>query len=463
MAKATSNNKNKVPEKVGPLKETNLKPSNIKGAFTNETVYKNDPFTGTEVKIVTNDITVRSPIRQEIQINDFMSALRAAEMRVLPNRTRLFDIYSQALLDGHLYGIIEKRILGVLNQKLFYCDQDGEEVEKMGTFCRSNELRLIKRGIMEKLFWGVTGFEFIPGDQLRFSPIPRKHIHTKTQIISIEQNDQTFGFDYTQLANVWIIVDDPEDVGLLKQCAINVIYKRGALADWANFIEIFGMPVRVFKYDPNDPTSEAKLTKLVEEDGNLIAMLVPNTADVEVIDGKTANASGDLQGKFVKFCNDENSIVVLGNTETTGNSGTGSQAKSKTHSDQQKELTKADIEYLENKLNDPHFIKILESYGLPVVEGGRFNIKSEVDIAYAIQKIEIDTALSAAGLEISTDYFYDTYVIPVPKPGAKMLKAPAPAAMKGQDGINLSDDTIGDIRMSLMQKMIDKSLKDFFA
>jgi len=39
-----------------------------------------------------------------------------------------------------------------------------------------------------------------------------------------------------------------------------------------------------------------------------------------------------------------------------------------------------------------------------------------------MQKVHIDTTLAAAGLDISTDYFYEEYDIPKPSPGSKMLK-----------------------------------------
>jgi len=430
------------------------------------TVYKNDPITDTgnlsDQEKVNDSLFLRAPIRTQYEIDDYLQSIRYAEMRQFPNRTRLYDIYTHMLLDGHLTGVINKRILSVINQQIYYQDANGEEVEEMRDVIKSTKFHTLMRMIMETLFWGITGIEFKIGDTLDFRPIPRKHIKTKTQLISIEQNDQTTGYDYTKIPNVWVI-GEPEDLGLLLQCSQYVIYKRGALADWANFIEVFGMPVRVVKYNPFEVGTEAKLNAELNKDGNLLYVMIPNTATFEMLDGKSGNANGDLQHTFVKSLNDEMSVIVLGNQETTGNSGTGSQAKSKTHSDQQKEILKADLAYLENMLNEPHFINILASYGLPVADGGRFNIKNEIDISYAIQKIEIDTALSAAGLPISEEYFYETYDIPKPSPTDTVLKAPAPANPKGQDGIDLEDnDVMGKVRISLIDKMLEKKLNDFF-
>jgi len=284
---------------AGIVPEEVLQVRNAMGVEGNGTVYKNDPVTGGEQEIILNDIILRSPVRIEYQIDNWREALRAAEMRYFPNRTRLYDIYDDIQLDGHLFGIMTKRILSVVNQHIIYQDAAGEEVEAMNAFIKCTQFEIIKRVIMETRFWGISGFEFLPGSEISFRIIPRKHIKTKTQIISIEQNDQTEGFDYTRLANVWIL-GEPEDLGILNQCCQYVLYKRGAMADWANFIEIFGMPVRVIKYDPFDAMAEAKLRKMVDESGNLLAVMIPNTAQFEIMDGKTANATGDLQAGFVQ-------------------------------------------------------------------------------------------------------------------------------------------------------------------
>ena len=453
---------NSIKEKFSFNKPKTVQKSGITNASPNAfgTVYKNDPITDTGNPEQVNDsLFVRAPIRTQYEIDEYLNAIRYAEMRQFPNRTRLYDIYTHMLLDGHLTGVINKRILSVINQQIYYQDANGVEVEAMREFINSHKFRTQNRLIMETLLWGITGIEYKIGDTFDFRPINRKHIKTKTQLISIEQNDQTQGYDYTKIPNIWII-GEPEDLGLLLQCTQYVIYKRGALADWANFIEVFGMPVRVVKYNPFEVGTEAKLNAELNKDGNLLYVMIPNTATFEILDGKSGNANGDLQHTFVKALNDEISIILVGNTETTGNSGTGSQAKSKTHSDQQKEILKSDLAYLESMLNDPHYHNILASYGLPVVEGGRFNIKNEIDISYAIQKIEIDIALSAAGLPIAEEYFYQTYDIPKPAASDTVLKAPAPANPKGQDGINLEDTTPVT---GLFDKIIEKKLKDFFA
>ncbi len=329
-------------------------------------------------------------------------------------QTLFYDIYYDTLnSDGHLTGIITKRIDSVLNKPLFYKDKDGKVVEEMNDVIQSKEFRFIMHTIMETLLWGISGLEFIPGPDLQVREIPRKHIKTKTQKISFEQNDQNSGIDYTKLDNVFII-GEPEDLGLLLQCSQYVLYKRGAMSDWANFIEIFGQPIRVARYDAYDQQTKLEVKDALDNTGSALALLIPKTVDFEIMDGKTAASNGDLQGSYVKMLNDEMDITILGNTETTGNSKTGSQAKSKVHSAQQDEIIKSDIIYLTSWLNEPHFIRILESYGFPVVEGGEFEFNKDIDITFLSERALIDTALIKAGVKVGNKFMWETYNIPEP-------------------------------------------------
>jgi phage gp29-like protein len=98
-------------------------------------------------------------------------------------------------------------------------------------------------------------------------------------------------------------------------------------------------------------------------------MMIPRQADFEIKDGKQANGDGNLQLSFIKALNEEMSITILGNTETTTSSDTSGYAQSKVHLDQQYEITKSDLIYTAAMLNSPKFISILQAYGYPVSNG----------------------------------------------------------------------------------------------
>jgi phage gp29-like protein len=260
---------------------------------------------------------------------------------------------------------------------------------------------------LETQLWGISGVEFIPGKELCFETIPRKHIKPETGIISYEQTGND-GIPYTHLDNVWVM-GDPKDLGLLLKCAPLCLYKRGGLADWAEYIEIFGQPVRIIRYDSYDEQTKSELKQVLEECGSSLSIMLPRQADFEIKDGKQSNSDGDLQLSFIKLLNEEMSIIILGNTDTTNSSSSSGYAQSKIHLQQQYEITRSDLAYTAAMLNDPHFLNILNSYGYPV-SGGRFVYSKDMDIEYLTKRIAIDKAV-AEQVNIPVSYWYDTYGI----------------------------------------------------
>ena len=367
---------------------------------------KTKPIAGSTV--IVNDIHIQSVDRTNKDIAQWRSAHQSAESIQFPNRSRLFDLYDNVLLDGHLAGIVGKRIDTVLNKSIYYQDAAGKKVTDMDALIGSTVFRNLLRKIMETPLWGLSGVEFIPGSSLSFIEIPRKHIKPKWRIISFDQNG-TEGILYDDYDHIWIM-GESNDLGLLLKCAPYAIYKRSNFRDWANFIEIFGMPMRIIEYDSNDEQTKIELKQILASRGSIMSMMLPKNATFKTQDAKQANGNGQLQCTFKDALNDELSIIILGNTETTTNNSVGSLSKSKVHAAQQTEIAKSDLIYTANYLNDAHFTAILKSYGYPVCDGGRFVFTKELDIDYLAKRIEIDTRLPA-DLPMPDDYWYSTYGI----------------------------------------------------
>jgi hypothetical protein len=403
-----SKNGKKIPDKKMPGVETTPLPNEL-----NATIDSDKPVNlEGEKKVVIQELQIRQAIRTLLDVEAVRTAYKNADLRVLPNRTRLYDICEDCLIDGHLSGIIDKRIDAVVNKPLYF-EKDGEKVEELDPLINSIDFYNLRKEILWTKMWGITGFEFVPGTKFRWRSIPRKHIKPHWQRITIEQNG-TEGFDYTQIPSVWVI-GEPRDLGLLSKCATYVVYKRNNVADWAQYIEIFGQPIREIRYENYDEQARLTLKKMLDEIGSSLSLLIPKTAELKVHDGKISNGDGGLQEKFKDSMNAEMSLLILGNTETSHSSKGSGYAQSKTHQQQQMEITKSDIVYQEFMLNDPQFLSILADYGYPV-EGGKFAITRDIDIEFLKERIQIDKQLAEL-IPIPQDYFYDTYGVPQPEDG----------------------------------------------
>ena len=359
--------------------------------------------------LVVSETIIVSADRSPKDIGSWRDAHRSAESPYYPNRSRLFDLYSDVELDGHLTGIMGKRISTVRNKQLVF-KKNKKKVDEMDDTIKSKVFRNILTKILETPAYGISGLEFVPGDTLAFEEIPRKHIKPEFGVISISQSDYT-GFEYSKIPNIFVI-GEKNDLGYLLKCSFYALIKKGDFSDWAQYVEIFGQPVRVIKYDAYDDKTKIELRGILDNAGNGLSMMIPKQADFEMLDGKGRQGDGKLQDLLKNACNDEMSIVVLGNTETTVSSSSSGYAQSQTHSNQQMEIIKDDMTYVINYLNDPKFIAILKSYNLPV-EGGQFEFEKEYDLSVLKDKKDIDVTLSEI-VPIADDYFYETYGIPKP-------------------------------------------------
>jgi hypothetical protein len=425
----------------------------------------------TPESFVIHDLTILSPNRNSKDIGDLKSSVVHAESIYYPNRVLLYDLYHDILsMDGYLRGITQKRIDNVLNKELKFIDKSGKDNEDLTKLINSAVGRSLISRIIESLFWGTSGVEFIIGDEIAFNEIPRKHIKIEKGIISKSQYGQSAesGFIIDDLPFVWVI-GEKNDLGLLLACSMYAIYKRGTFGDFAQYVEIFGQPVRIMKYDAYDVKTKQELKNVLNDSGSSLAMMIPKQAEFEMLDGKTSNGDGKLQLGLISACNSEMAIAILGNTETTSSSSSSGYAQSKEHGVQQNQITKSDLAFVANMLNSEKFLTILKSYGFNF--DGAFVFDKELDITELKTRMEVDTFVSTK-VPVGDDYWYDTYGIPKPdnydELRAKMdaeEEEPEPAPTDPKAKSQKPKAKEGQLPEKTKQNLVDKllnNLADFF-
>lgn len=370
-------------------------------------------------ELVVQELSLVAPDRGRKDIGSIKRAIQRAESIQLPNRVDLYDTYHDALsLDGHLSGIWRKRIDAVLNKNIKFVDKQKRKVDTFDTLIYSNKFSRLVELMIESKAWGVSGVEFIMGEDFDFEEINRKHIKPEQGVI-VKSQYSNQGYQINELPFVWVI-GDTNDLGQLLQCVMYAIYKRGGLGDLAQYVEIFGQPVRIIYYDAYDTKTKTELRKLLDESGSSLAMMIPKQAQFEMLDGKTSNGTGELQLGFMHYCDEAMSVAVLGNSETTTSSKSSGYAQANVHSKQQLEITKSDIAFVQNILNEPQFLAILKSYGYPT-DGGSFEFEMELDLETLTKRMEIDVFVSGK-VPVDDDYYYNTYGIPKPDNYAELKK-----------------------------------------
>ena len=120
--------------------------------------------------------------------------------------------------------------------------------------------------------------------------------------------------------------------------------KNLTLKDWLAFAEIFGMPVRIARYEPTATEHEKReMLEMLEALGSNAGGIFSRAVDVQLIEANRGSA-GPPYERLVNFLNREISKAWLGQTLTTETPGTkGTFSASQVHEEVRKDIRADDL------------------------------------------------------------------------------------------------------------------------
>lgn len=219
--------------------------------------------------------------------------------------------------------------------------------------------------------------------------------------------------------------------GLARAVAWGWMFKNFSIKDWVSFLETYGMPLRVGRYDNGETEDNiAILARAVADLGSDAAAVFPKTMEVQFIDGKGGSAPGDLWRSMAEYIDDQVSKVVLGQTNTAdakaGGLGSG---QAEVHNEVRKDIRDFDAAMLAATIRrDVVVPMIMFNYG-PQDEYPRIKV-GEVDSEDVETLIKAATALVPLGVKVGARQMGEKTGLPVPEPGEDLLQA-APASVPG--------------------------------
>lgn len=117
------------------------------------------------------------------------------------------------------------------------------------------------------------------------------------------------------------VTGHPQRGGLLRVTAMVYLAKNLALKDWMIFAEVFGMPVRIARYEPTaTPEEKRELLDMLESLGSHAAGVFSRAVDLQVIEANRGTVGPPFE-RLVEFLNREMSKAWLGQTLTTDVAG----------------------------------------------------------------------------------------------------------------------------------------------
>ena len=207
------------------------------------------------------------------------------------------------------------------------------------------------------------------------------------------------------------------------------LFKNYAVRDLAEFLEIFGLPLRLGKYPAGASREEkATLMQAVVNIGHNAAGIIPMGMALEF-----QEAAKGTEGPFVAMWDRMEAMeskVILGQTLTAGEGKSGTQALGKIHNEVRMDIRNADARQIENTIN----AQLVRAYCLLNHAG--------ID-PKRLPRFEFDTGepedlqeyadnlpkLAQAGLQIGVEWAHKKLRIPKAEAGEEVLKGPpAPVA-----------------------------------
>lgn len=221
----------------------------------------------------------------------------------------------------------------------------------------------------------------------------------------------------------------PSRAGVLRVVAWMYLFKNYDLKDWVSFAEVYGLPLRLGKYAPGASEADKKaLMRALIQLGADAAGIIPDGTTIDFITTEKTSST-DLYERLARYCDEQISKAVLGQT-LTSDSGGGSYAQSRTHNEVRHDLTVADCKALAATLRrDLVRPLVLFNFGedkrIPRI---RFDCEESEDLAQTANIL--GTLAGQLGLKIPTSFLYKKFSIPAPEAGEEVAQPPG-GAMAG--------------------------------
>ena len=371
------------------------------------------------------------------------------------------------LKESHYKSVLNTRKLALLSLdiKINPADEDKKNIEIAKAVERdilNNETAGIYALIFDMLDAIAKGFsvnEIIwKSENNIWKPSKYKYRDARFFRYDYENSDKLklidpYTYELYELIENKFIIHEPKNFsglqilsGLAMPALFLFMLKYYDITSWAAFIDRFGYPIRIGKYGHKATEEDiATLKRAVASIGSDFGAVIPESAILEIIESKTTQSTSDSYQKLAEFINKEISKLVLGQTMTTEDGASYSQAN--VHNEVRQDILKADIRQVEETLNKQLIIPYcqfnfgeLEKY--PKLELFKPDIKNIELIINAVNN------LSSKGLKVKAKEIREMLGLSEPKETDEII------------GGTIIDDCPEDINFDDDKKEYDKDTQE---
>lgn len=318
-----------------------------------------------------------------------------------PRRATLMEMYVRALEDGFIYRQIEQRTLRITKAKFRIVDFTSREIntEKTDLFKKPWFKKFIRIALSSKSHGPTLLYisDLLEKQIKDVDFVLREHVVPEHNLILKKPTDNE-GVDFTKppYNKFTLLIGDRRDIGYLNKLIPLYILKKHSWAAWDKFEEMFGLPIRWAKTDKSDAKSLNEIQNWLSKMGKAAYGIFDKNTDFEIKESTRADAYQVFEMKR-KACNEEIAITVNGQTMTTLDGSSRSQAE--VHQSTQDDITLDDLDFIENLVNYD-LMELCNYHGYDFTDQDVFEWDLPEDLN---AKLKIFQGVKSMGFELDQD------------------------------------------------------------
>lgn len=273
--------------------------------------------------------------RSKQDIGTWRTNLTIAENVKNPKRFRLYQTYKDSMLDDQVIACIGNLKASVKSEQFYIGDSKNSEKDEESS-------KLIERpwfydfidSCIDSMIWGFVLLEL--GDMIKtdlgieivsFDELPREHVIPEFSLLVENVGDEK-GIDYSDpmWAKSVFPIGKKNNLGLLNPVSPKAIIKKNVETAWAEFCEMFGMPIRVGKVASRNPADLDRMEAFLKGMGSA-AYAVTGIDDIIELKESSKGDAYQVYDKLMDRQDKAISKIFLGNTMTTDDGSSRSQAE----------------------------------------------------------------------------------------------------------------------------------------
>ena len=256
--------------------------------------------------------------------------------------------------------------------------------------------------------------------------------------------------------------------GLTRLCAVMYMLKSFTVRDWWAFAEVFGIPIRVGKYGQNaTPEQIGTLKMAIATIASDAGAVIPDSMMVELVETAKGNGGDTLFENMARWCDEQTSKAVLGQTMTTDDGS--SRAQATVHNEVRLDIAKWDARQLEATINE-YLVKpfIILNWGVQkAYPRVCIRVPEPEDLKLLVESL---MPLIDRGMKVSENEVRDKFGLAAPGANDMVLQPltvmeaaalPQPLALNRKQGNKLAINRIQETSEAIINDLTEEAMSDW--